>query len=299
MSQRDYHYDRKKNPFNPSAVGFAPNNALCLAAASNLAYENSDSLRSAEVKKWGFSRFRAINVIKKPFIGTQAIVCADPDILLIAFRGTEPGNLMDWLTNARFELTSGPIKNSSNKVHRGFQDALDSAWPQLEDAISDLWTSNQAIWVTGHSLGAALATLTAARLSLGVGVRNRQLNVQGLYTFGQPRTGNRNFAMTFDQQFKRRSFRFVNNNDIVTEVPPMGLLLRYWHIDQLIYIDADGILRSDLSTFRRILEGIKGLRTDFGKIGLDALKDHAMNNYVKLVRKYVEDLKTGRQTPVS
>lgn len=299
MNQRDYHYDRKKNPFNPSATGFSPNNALCLAAASNLAYVDSDSLRAAEVNQWGFSQFRAVNIVKKPFIDTQAFVCADPDILLIAFRGTQPGNLKDWLTNARFELAAGPIKNTMNKVHRGFQEALNSAWPRLEDAISDLWTSNQAIWVTGHSLGAALATLTAARLSLGDGVRNQQLDVQGLYTFGQPRTGNRSFAMAFDQRFKRRSFRLVNNSDIVTEVPAMGLLLRYWHIDELIYIDADGKLRSDVSTFRRILEGIKGLRMDLEKLGLDALKDHAMNNYVQFVRRYVEDLKTGRQTPIS
>ncbi|SDG84467.1 lipase family protein [Nitrosomonas sp. Nm132] len=299
VNQRDYRYDREKNPFNPAATGFAPNNALCLAAASNLVYEESDSLRAEEVHKWGFNQFKLISIPKKPFIDTQAFVCADPDVLLVAFRGTEPDDLKDWLTDAQFDLTDGPIKNIKNKVHRGFHEALNAAWPQLEAAIADLRTHNQAIWVTGHSLGAALATLAVARLSLGDGVRSQQLDVQGLYTFGQPRTGNRSFATAFDQRFKGRSFRFVNNNDLIAEVPQMDLLLRYWHIDQLIYIDESGKLHPGVSMFRRVLDGLKGLRRDFGRLGFDTLKDHSMNNYVQAVRKYVEDLKTGQQTPIS
>ncbi len=299
MSQRDYRYDRLKNPFEPLATGFMPNNALCLAAASNLAYEESDSLRAQEVKKWGFSKFRTININKKPFVGTQAFVCADLNVLMIVFRGTQQRDLMDWLTNVRFRLVDGPIKNVENKVHRGFYEALDLAWPQLETAITDLRTHDQAIWVTGHSLGAALATLTAARLSLGDGIRNQQLDVRGLYTFGQPRTGDRSFVAAFDQRFEGRSFRVANNNDIVAEVPPMGLLLKYWHIDQLMYIDADGKLHPGISTYRRILDGINGLRRDFGKLGLDALKDHAMNNYMQAMRKYVEDLEVKQKTALS
>lgn len=300
MSQRDYRYDREKNPFNPGVTGFSPNNALCLAAASNLVYEELVSLQEAEVNKWGFTQFRPISASKKPFIDTQAFVCADANVLLVAFRGTEPADLKDWLTDAQFDLADGPIKDTKNKVHRGFHEALDAAWPELGAAIADLRTSNQAIWITGHSLGGALATLAAARLSLGDGVRNQQLDVQGLYTFGQPRTGNRGFATAFDQRFKERSFRFVNNNDIVAEVPPVDLLLRYWHIDQLIYIDAGGELHAGVSMFSRILDAIKGLRRDFEKRGLlDALKDHHMNNYVQAVRKYMEDLKTRQQTPIS
>nr|WP_090580074.1 lipase family protein [Nitrosomonas sp. Nm58] len=94
--------------------------------------------------------------------------------MLVAFRGTEPDDLKDWLTDAQFDLTDGSIKNIKNKVHRGFHEALNAAWPQLEGAIADLRTHNQAIWVTGHSLGAALATLAVARLSLGDGVRSQE-----------------------------------------------------------------------------------------------------------------------------
>lgn len=299
MSQRDYRYDREKAPFNPKANGFAPNNALCLAAASNLVYEEPVSLQAAEVNKWGFDQFKAIDITKKPFFDTQAFVCADADILLVAFRGTESRDLKDWLTDAQFDLTDGPIKGTKNKVHRGFHQALDSAWEKLGAAIAELRTGNQAIWITGHSLGGALATLAAARLSLGDGIRDQQFDVQGLYTFGQPRTGNRDFTAAFDQRFQGRSFRFVNNNDIVPEVPPMGVPLKYWHIDKLIYIDADGKLRSEITMFKRILDGLKGLLSSSGKLDVDAFEDHKMNKYVQAMRRYMEDVKAGQQTPIA
>jgi triacylglycerol lipase len=299
MSQRDYRYDRAKNPFDPAALAFTPNNALCLAAASSLVYESSDQSRAAELGQWGFTRHKFVNMMIKPKIDTQALVCSDPEVLLIAFRGTEATDLKDWLTNVQVDLIDGPIANADNKVHRGFKEALDAAWPQLEAAINDLRTQNQPIWITGHSLGAALATLAAARLSLGDGLKNQRLDVQGLYTFGQPRTGDRGFATAFDRRFAGRCFRLVNNNDIVTEVPPKDFLLRYWHVDRMIYIDADGKFRSGVTTFIKTLDRIRGLRRDFGKLGPDALKDHFMDNYIKAVRKYAEDVQTGKQAAVS
>lgn len=42
---------------------------------------------------------------------------------------------------------------------------------------------------------------------------------KGLYTFGQPRTGDREFARKPDADFEQQTFRYVNNNDIVTRVP--------------------------------------------------------------------------------
>lgn len=298
MSQPDDLYDPQKYPFNPTATGFTPNNALCLAAASELAYVKDETVRTAKLIQWGFTQSRMVDINKKPFVDTQAFVCSNSNTLLIAFRGTEPTDLQDWLTNVRFDLTEGPIRNIQNKVHRGFMEALDSAWPQLAAAITALRTSDQAIWVTGHSLGAALATLAAARFSLGDGIGNRQIDVQGLYTFGQPRTGNRGFVKAFDQRFQGRSFRFVNNNDIVPEVPPMGFVLKYWHIDRLIYINASGRLRPEISLAYRIIDGIKGLTKDLGKLGADALKDHSMNNYVRAIRRYLDDLATGKQAPI-
>ena len=83
--------------------------------------------------------------------------------------------------------------------------------------------AKRKIWMTGHSLGAALATLAADRYG----------NVQGVYTFGSPRVGDGAFKKNFEVE----AYRIVNNKDIVTRVPPPG---RYKHVGDIKFIDADG-----------------------------------------------------------
>src|SRR5262249_54451343 len=90
------------------------------------------------------------------------------------------------------------------------------------------------VWLTGHSLGAALATLAAARWAAGH-------RVQGLYTFGSPRVGNAAFAATVPGP----CYRFVNNNDVVTRLPPPGLFAGYRHVGVLKYIRTDGVIVED------------------------------------------------------
>jgi pimeloyl-ACP methyl ester carboxylesterase len=90
--------------------------------------------------------------------------------------------------------------------------------------------------MTGHSLGAALATLAADRLR----------TVQGLYVFGSPAVGDRAFADTFPVP----AFRIVHHRDIVARVPPFGSRpdkgqADYVHVGGLKYIDGDGRLRDE------------------------------------------------------
>ena len=96
----------------------------------------------------------------------------------------------------------------------------------------------QSLWATGHRLGAALATLFVARLHFE---ENRP--VYGLYTFGQPRTGDRAFARAFDADSRDLTFRFVNTSDVAPRVPPrVGL---YSHVGTFLYFDEPRPLRSD------------------------------------------------------
>ena len=81
--------------------------------------------------------------------------------------------------------------DQGGKVHRGFKAALSEVWTSLEKHISNLHRNNLKIWLTGHSLGAALATLAADRLG----------NAQGLYTFGSPRIGDRDFKNQYLEQY--------------------------------------------------------------------------------------------------
>jgi alpha/beta superfamily hydrolase len=111
----------------------------------------------------------------------------------------------------------------------------------LLEYIKSRDTSNRTIWFTGHSLGAALATLAA----------NRYGKTQGLYTFGSPRVGDVDFA----DDFHISAYRFVNNNDIVAKVPPP---IRYKHVGDLKYIDSSGLVHEDASRRERITDSIRG-----------------------------------------
>ena len=73
---------------------------------------------------------------------------------------------------------------------------------------------NKTIWITGHSLGGALAELCAAQ-ALFVS----KIPVQGVYTFGQPRVGSNDFAAAVNAKLGSGIFRFVNDRDIVARVP--------------------------------------------------------------------------------
>ena len=113
------------------------------------------------------------------------------------------------------------------KVHRGFKEALDEVWLDLLHHIKQLERKGCKIWMTGHSLGAALATLCASRYG----------HVQAVYNFGSPRVGNEDFKENFDVN----AYRIVNDEDIVARVPPPG---HYIHVGELKFIDGDGIIRN-------------------------------------------------------
>ena len=268
---KDYDYDRKANPFRPAAKGYDANNALCLACAANLAYLDEATIAPV-VKSWGFSQFRFFDHKE-----TQAFVCGNAKTILIAFRGTEPKKLKDWVSDVKARKVKGPV----GQVHRGFKGALTKVWPNLIDYVGTIRKNNQKLWLTGHSLGAALATLAAARARLEEGVP-----VRGLYTFGHPRTGDERFARGLDSALPGLVYRFVNNNDVVPRVPPRKL--GYKHVGRFVYFTNKGTITTRISVWQRRLDRIRGRISDLGKPGTDGVKDHDMNRYVRLVRKNLD-----------
>jgi hypothetical protein len=162
---------------------------------------------------------------------TQAFACkrskdGEPPYVVIAFRGTEKQKVSDWLTDAR----AVPTQVDSAKVHSGFWKALtrDSGNDQktVHDRIAAILESDAArdrdgnalpVFITGHSLGGALALLAT---------RNLASNINGAcYTFGAPRVASYEFFETL----KTPVYRVVNSSDVVPRVPPgaaQTLLLR-------------------------------------------------------------------------
>ena len=149
---------------------------------------------------------------------------------IIAFRGSEiwkrkekfdfNKTFADLRADVDIRLTNWP---KGGRVHRGFKEALDEVWQDLLVQIKWLGHKGCKIWMTGHSLGGALATLAADRYG----------NAQGVYTFGSPRVGDDVFKENFDAKV----YRVVNNTDIVAQVPPP---VRYKHVGEIKFIDGDG-----------------------------------------------------------
>lgn len=256
-----------KFAFDSSARGYSAVNACALAQLSSLAYSSKAAIRN-KLRSWGFDTdtFEFIDVSD-----TQAFVISRQDCTIVAFRGTEP-TLADWLSDIQIHLTGGPL----GRVHEGFASALNHVWLDVFQALDDLRSSERTVWLTGHSLGAALATLAVAKLI------ERGEPVDGLYTYGSPRCGDEDFSGGFQSQFTR-AYRVINSDDIVTRVPPRPA---YHHVGTAKLIDANGVLRDEEDGWLPFLRS--------GKFSIDSLLkldpkkaflDHNIDRYVEALEK--------------
>lgn len=183
--------------------------SLSLALACELAYKDEDEIL-ATVKSWGFDLVEFFSISKDPDIDTQAFIMSSRRDTIIVFRGSN--HLSDWLGNFQATYNPGPLVDT--KAHEGFQDALFPAVIKLTDIIDRFHSNRKRIWLTGHSLGGALASLYAGML-----IEN-DYDVHGIYTFGSPRPGNPSFADQLNKHVKGPHYRVVNFGDVVAHLPP-------------------------------------------------------------------------------
>ena len=254
------------HPFEHDATDFSLTNALWLAESSRLAYLKDIERIRKEYEYAGFTNFKFFD--KK---GTQCLVASSDKAMIVAFRGTEPSELKDVKADIKFFREKSLTKG---KVHRGFKDALSYVWKDLESYIKTE-RGDKTVWLTGHSLGAALATIAASRIKSN-----------GLYTYGSPRVGNKAFAKFV--KYRQPTFRFVNNNDIVTRVPLPPL---FRHTNKMAYMSTDGKLYRNSMWWRMLVDGVKGnvVSTALSWTGLRAvgmafnifngIRDHNIINY--------------------
>jgi triacylglycerol lipase len=195
-----------------------------------------------------------------------AVVSADRTALVV-FRGTQPDSFGNIAADASFLPTGWAGRG---KVHSGFwgslQEALDPILTWLDSALPS------RLIITGHSLGAAQATLLA-------GIRREA----ELVTFGSPLVGDADFAASFAG---RKMARYVDCLDLVTRVPA----LIYRHLDGLQYIDRHGkIHQGGLSAMGRAAERLAAwisyapLLFDRNNCPARDLADHAPINYVSAI----------------
>jgi len=138
--------------------------------------------------------------------GTQAFLAKNDEFAVLAFRGTQPTKWED----VRTDLRALKQRTVEGKVHKGFKEAFDDVSDEIFDIVDKSIGKDLALYVTGHSLGAALATVATKELD---GKFNDL--IAACYTFGSPRVGDG----TYEKSIKVPVYRIVNTTDIVTLVP--------------------------------------------------------------------------------
>ncbi len=274
----DLYYPTQRANFFPAGRPTS-DAALCVEMA-RLAYSRPDLT-------FGFDRDRILKVLTSigfddcKFLenptgtlgqGSHGFLAMDntAKLAVLAFRGTDkddPSDLMDD-ANALPETWAGP-----GKVHSGFAEALAEIWDQIPPALAAVPSFRRLF--TGHSLGAAMATL-AASLQLPT----------SLYTFGSPRVGNSDFVAALGKM-PLDNHRYVDCCDLVARVPPEAML-GYAHIGRPYYIDLERAIQQRDPDDPYIADDrlkaeeqyIEKYSWRIGDVAVRPLADHATANYV-------------------
>jgi hypothetical protein len=144
---------------------------------------------------------------------------------IVAFRGTEPTNLINWLADASlqkvaFHAEPGVVPHGY--VHGGFYRNTRAIWPEVLEALHEL--RPEWVYLTGHSFGAALAVLAGALLADYEAQKPEYAylwrGLRGIVTFGQPMVGDAAFAQSYAAKVQGKLVRFVYKHDIVPHLPP-------------------------------------------------------------------------------
>lgn len=166
---------------------------------------------------------------------------ADRRLWVLVFQGTN--GLEDWRVNFDVIREKHPL----GMVHRGFWSAYQSLRPAMLAPIQAwrkrwLEWNRPRIWIAGHSLGGALATLATVDLA-----GDPRFRIQGTMTFGQPMLFNNAAAAQFDGRFSSTTLRVINGSDPVSRIPPT-----YRHCGEWLWFQDGLVERSTDRAKRRV-----------------------------------------------
>jgi predicted lipase len=217
--------------------------------------------------------------------GSQAFLAKNDEFAVLAFRGTQPDKWEDIRTDIRILK----LRTVDGRVHIGFKSAFDD----VKDAITEELRKHlgkMPLYITGHSLGAALATVATQEIE-------EEFNdlVAACYTFGSPRVGDGKYEKAIKVPF----YRIVNSTDIVTLLP--FLLGSFVHVGDTRYLSRRKIndvyiLYRGLPSFTRLIESI--LETLLALFHLSNplgpwIKAHDMEVYIDKLERYAKSRNSG------
>jgi len=280
--------------FNPDDASFNRANALYLAHASDIAYRRAPGAAAMERLGLKTVAFRNKVTRTRGFLG----VCDTHAVL--AFRGSDPVTPPTWLTDVVVRLVAS--EEYAGRVHLGFSSVLNRTWGKIEKILDA--ARDKPLFLTGHSMGGALAVLSACRLA------KMGRPSMATYTFGSPRVGDR----TFCAGYSLPTYRVVNGLDLVPEMPLasvkrllpakprftnekiLGQLKKmagrvpcYGHVKTFVYIDRDGVITADADVEPWPAHAVARAIATRGKSFHEGITDHLISNYIRGLKGQVTE----------
>jgi Lipase (class 3) len=241
----------------------------------------------------------------------------DGRVVILCYRGTPPLDLISWALDAEIEPEQIDIGREGDPihgdVHSGFYRNARATRSEVVKVLLRAAKGEsiagddkqdvkplEALYITGHSLGGAMALLMAIMLRKtqpGTGYRRIADKLKAVYTFGQPMVASRELAddLQQDQFFQDKLIRHIYHRDLIPQLPPIGDYAHfgqeyhydghaaYWHrrerltgqlTDQQAWLDM-------LSTFTALWRPARAVALFEGKVGItERLHDHYPERYV-------------------
>jgi hypothetical protein len=216
--------------FDASASDFKIGTARALMWFSQLAYEtHRRETIDAVFRKWDFTSVDSFSIPKTSpteSFETCGLIGQRADAVILAFAGTDPGVWQNLATDF------SPLPRKGLDTHGGFAQAATAAQSRIEQAARLCLERGKPLFVTGHSLGAALAALAAKEASK----LQKPVRPRAVYGFGMPRVGGVRFQSDYDQDLGAVTYRLVHGIDLVARVAPSSTGFR--HVGRLIQCDS-------------------------------------------------------------
>lgn len=204
--------------------------------------------------------------------GGLALIVEKDDILFVTYRSTSAKTKKEYTKNVITDLDGAMVEadwisSDGVFVHRGFDSEYDRFRETMLEIINDKNPSK--IIVSGHSLGSALATLSALDLSM-----NHGYDVS-LVSMGGPRVGNKEYRELMDNYVKD-NYRIYIPQDPIINIP--GSLKDYEHSGFAFGISPDGTHNSEINIDHF---GFNAYRSIFD----ERFNVHHLGNYIKSINK--------------
>jgi len=273
--------------FSPSSSGFDPQDAVILGHCSEAAYDPSAQDIANDLDQRFNTPVSLTSVFVAAVDNIQAFAFNGPEEIVVAFRGTEPSVIGDWITDADARFADYLVGGANGaggvpqgQVHAGFLQGAEKVLPQIVTMVK-AWlgaagAGNKAVWLCGHSLGGAMALIAATRFCEDPLLKPL---VNGLYTYGQPRVGNSDYVR-YANGLLGNYWRYVNQADIVPHVPP-ALATGYRHAGTMVLFDADGKPVVNPTSLSGSVDEFAAEVKALAQLNLAApIEDHLMRDYL-------------------